>query len=145
MADDLSVIDLDTDLTRHFEGIFLFPALRHWRLDPAHPLSTYAFVMLTVPDRVLRLRRSRFVEQVLLTPGGAVARVTDQELARMIRVPPVPDLPTGALVRVVNGDWSGLTGEVTGISGPRAVVRIGLHSLTSDVAMAVSDLQPVGR
>lgn len=142
-ADDLSVIDIDRDLSQHFEGLFLFPALRHWRLDAEHAMNTYGFVMKTAPDpEIRRLKRSRFTQDLLANPDGSLCRVTDKELSAIMRESPVTICP-GTEAEVTFGDWAGMRGKVLLVNGSRALVRIHLHSRVKELYVALDELRPV--
>lgn len=143
IEDEIYVMELDADLSYYVPGVLLYvPAVRNWQVDTRSPLSTYAFVIVNEPDvTVLRLRNSRFVVDVMCQPNTRnVVRVTDAELADMVRVEPPVLVVQGDTVEITSGDWEGLEGQVEHVTDSRVIVFVGLHSGARSVELPREDV-----
>jgi hypothetical protein len=141
------ITEVDADICRLLPGAVVhFPAVRYWRLDGSNPLALYAFVLGSVTDtQLLQLRTSRYVASVLMSSDGRkVARVTDAEVGDMVQVAPGPTLMPGDTVRIIAGDWVGLTASVVAARGDRVLVRVTLESCEPEFEVPLSDLLPEG-
>lgn len=140
-------MDLDSDLCYFVPGVMVYvPAVRDWKVDERSALSTYAFVIADKPDaELLKLKNSRFVVEVICQPNSRkIARVSDAELADMVRVESAPDLREGDSVDITTGDWEGLTGVVERLMDERVIVAVILLSGVRQVELLREEVRPVG-
>jgi transcription antitermination factor NusG len=115
-------------------------------VDERTPIGSYLFVQATIsPPQATTLERSRFTRSVVRLPGvREAARITDDELGRMVVESPRPVLRTNQRVTVMTGDFAGLEGRVVGVNARMVRVEITLHSVVREIYISKAEVQQCG-
>lgn len=117
-----------------------------------HLMEGYAFVATGLPEvHYLSLARdSTYVRQVLTAPGpngmpvlSVLGDAVIEEMRAKLRSEVASDIEQGMKVRVVQGTYSQLDGEVVGFEGDDALVHISLRSFELIRSIPRIFLEPV--
>jgi hypothetical protein len=141
------IVEVLDDFDRLIPGLKVFcPAVFEGLVDERTPISSYLFVQATIPPtRAVTLERSRFTRSVVRLPGSReAARITDEELGRMVIESPRPVLRTNQRVTVMTGDFAGLEGRVVGINSRMVRVEITLRSVVREIYISKAEVQQCG-
>jgi len=103
-----------------------------------HLMEGYVFVASGLPEtKFFALERRPYVNQVMSTAGGpyqirvpsVIPNSRIEELREKLRGLVASDIEVDSQVRVVDGAYKGLEGEVLGLDGDSAFVHVELRSL----------------
>ena len=114
-----------------------------------HLMEGYVFVGSGLPDTTyFALERRPYVNTIISTPGkmrtlNAVPNNKIEELRTQLRKMVAADIQDGEQIRVTNGSYRNLEGQVLSIVGESAVIQIKLRSLELVVTIPVVFLEVV--